>query len=819
MAHHRPTPLSTSLSAHRRARLATLAALAATALTACGGSDNADNGSEPPPAALRADIRRTQMGVAHIKASDWRGLGYGFGYAQAQDNLCTLADAFLTYRGERSRYLGGQALARHLGTIGQPANLDSDFFHRHVLDDEAVQAMVAAQSDDLRALVAGFAAGYNRYVREIKGGAESKAHAACRSQPWLLPIAEADVWRRMMQANLAAGYSNFVSAIANAQPPAAKAGPDAAPPRIDGPLRPPPLQVGGAAGVGSNMYGFGRTATGGASVLFGNPHWYWKGADRFYQAQLTIPGQIDVSGVSFLGVPLVLIGFNEHVAWSHTVSTARRFGLFQLQLDASDPTRYLVDGRAVPMQATTIEVQDLLPTGDVQTRTRTLYKSSHGPIAHLGAMHPALGWTAASAFAIRDINAGNHRSFRNWLRWAQARSLDEFIRIQKEEAAVPWVNTVAVGRGSGLAWYADMGAVPNAPPALLATCATPVSEALAQALPGVPVLDGSRSACQWQSDADSAQPGAIGPARMPSLRHDDYVANMNDSHWLANPERPLTGFDPIFGPTGVAQSLRTRLGHQMVRDRFDGADGLPDWRASADAVRQIVLGSRVYSAELFKADLLALACGSPAASLRPACDTLRLWDNRGHADSRGSHLWDEFWRRLPAPDSDDDKKLFAVPFSARDPLHTPRGFAAKAADTLRATLQAAAEAVTRSGAALDAERGSLLYATRGGETIALYGGCGEHGYFTIACSEKPLGQGGYSMDGQPHGNTYLQVVSFTRTGVQAHTLLAHAQSDDPASAHHGDYTRAYAKRQWLRLPFTESEITASPGYRRISLRE
>ncbi|MDO5087094.1 MAG: penicillin acylase family protein, partial [Comamonadaceae bacterium] len=611
----------------------------------------------------------------------------------------------------------------------------------------------------------------------------------------------------------------FVSAIANAQPPAAKAGPDTAPPRIDGPLHPPPRQVGGAAGVGSNMYGFGRTATGGASVLFGNPHWYWKGADRFYQAQLTIAGQIDVSGVSFLGVPLVLIGFNEHVAWSHTVSTAQRFGLFQLQLDPSDPTRYLVDGRAVPLQAATIQVQDLLPNGNVQTLTRTLYKSSHGPIAHLGAMHPALGWTAASAIAIRDINASNHRSFRNWLRWGQARSLDEFIRIQKEEAAVPWVNTVAVGRDSGQAWYADMGAVPNAPPELLAACATPVSEALAKALPGVPVLNGSRSACQWQSDPDSAQPGAIGPARMPSLRHDDYVANMNDSHWLANPERPLTGFDPIFGPTGVAQSLRTRLGHQMVQDRFDGADGLPDWRASADAVRQIVLGSRVYSAELFKADLLSLACSGPAASLRPACDTLRLWDNRGHARSRGSHLWDEFWRRLPAPDSDDGKKLFAVPFNARDPLHTPRGFAAQAAPTLRATLEAAAEAVTRSGAALDAERGSLLYATRDGEAIALYGGCGEHGYFTIACSEKPLGQGGYSMDGQPHGNTYLQVVSFTRTGVQAHTLLAHSQSDDPASPHHGDYTRAYARKEWLRVPFTESEITASPGYRRFSLRE
>ena len=57
-----------------------------------------------------AEIRRTSMGVPHIKAANWADLGYGYGYAQAEDNLCTMADGFLTYRGERSQYLGPNAL-------------------------------------------------------------------------------------------------------------------------------------------------------------------------------------------------------------------------------------------------------------------------------------------------------------------------------------------------------------------------------------------------------------------------------------------------------------------------------------------------------------------------------------------------------------------------------------------------------------------------------------------------------------------------------------------------------------------------------------
>ena len=92
------------------------------------------------------------MGVPHIKASDWGGLGYGYGYAQAQDNLCTMADSFLTYRGERSQYFGGSALLAYSSTIGQPRNIDSDFFHRHLITQDVLDAMVAQQGESLRKL-------------------------------------------------------------------------------------------------------------------------------------------------------------------------------------------------------------------------------------------------------------------------------------------------------------------------------------------------------------------------------------------------------------------------------------------------------------------------------------------------------------------------------------------------------------------------------------------------------------------------------------------------------------------------------------------
>ena len=143
----------------------------------------------------------------------------------------------LTYRGERSKYFGGDAVATSISTIGRPKNLDSDFFHRQVIPADTLGPLVAAQPPELRALVTGFAAGYNRYIKDLKPGG---ANAACAGQSWVLPITADDVYRRMLAGNLAGGFSNFVAPIAEAQPPGA-----AAPARKadNADILPPALQV------------------------------------------------------------------------------------------------------------------------------------------------------------------------------------------------------------------------------------------------------------------------------------------------------------------------------------------------------------------------------------------------------------------------------------------------------------------------------------------------------------------------------------------------------------------------------------------------
>ncbi len=800
----------------------------AAALAGCAThADNAARAQVPTAPHYHAEMRRAPDGVPQVIANDWGSLGWGTAYAQAGDNLCTLAAAFVTYRGERSRWFGPEGTQPTASTLGSLNNLDSDFFFKLADDAARVKAYRDAQPPEIRALVDGFAAGYNRYVHDWRTGAAPHSNQACRDAGWVGEITADDVYKRLFAANLAGGDARFAGRIANARPPAlgtasqthSGTGSTDTLAEFTRAVADTPLTVGGGHGIGSNALAFGADGSSdGHATLLGNPHWFLEGPDKFYQMRLSIPGKLDVSGVAMLGVPVVMIGFNRDVAWTHTVSAARRFGIFQLQLAQDSPTTYLRDGRRVPMTPVPLTVQARQPDGTLREMNRTLYRTELGPVVNLSGYSPAMRWQGTQAFAIRDINTENYRVFANFLDWGRARSLDEFRAIQTREAAVPWVNTIAIGRDDPRVWYADIGAVPNVPDALAAACATPLGRAFAAGAPGVPFLDGSRAACDWRTDADSVQPGAMPAAKLPQLLRRDFVANMNNTHWLANPAQPLTGYAAVTGIERSAPGLRARLGLRMAQQRMAGTDGYPGRGATPATLRSMALDSRSMAATLYKRDALDAACNAVAADsagkreigidrdpaggepfaarsidIAPACRVLRDWNDTAQPDARGATLWDAWWTRI---DTLPDDSRNRVPFDAQRPLDTPSGLKADG-QTLAKMLAVAVLRVEQGGFAIDAERSDTLFAVRNGVRIGLFGGCDSDGYFTSACSEQRIEQGGKLIDAHANANTYLQVVSFGGTdGVDASTLMAGAQSDDPASPYFADGTLRYADQQW-----------------------
>ena len=71
----------------------------------------------------KAVLRYTEHGIPHIVAKDYAGLGYGYGCAAATDNVCELANIYLTVSGQRSQVLrpGGRRLPVAVRGGEQPA--------------------------------------------------------------------------------------------------------------------------------------------------------------------------------------------------------------------------------------------------------------------------------------------------------------------------------------------------------------------------------------------------------------------------------------------------------------------------------------------------------------------------------------------------------------------------------------------------------------------------------------------------------------------------------------------------------------------------
>ena len=120
------------------------------------------------------EIQRTNFGVAHIRAFDYEGLGYGVAYAHAQDNVCQTADRLVTIRGERSKFFGAGAIGR-LGLRLLP-NEQIDVFIQAHMDDAALAQAQTKTSESVRAMARGYVAGYNRFLTDNA----NTLPAACR---------------------------------------------------------------------------------------------------------------------------------------------------------------------------------------------------------------------------------------------------------------------------------------------------------------------------------------------------------------------------------------------------------------------------------------------------------------------------------------------------------------------------------------------------------------------------------------------------------------------------------------------------------------
>ncbi|MFJ7330668.1 acylase [Streptomyces cyaneofuscatus] len=768
----------------------------------------------PSGGGLSATIRYTEYGIPHIVAKDYANLGFGTGWAQAADQVCTLADGFVTVRGERSKFFGPDA-APDFSLSSAAKNLSSDLYFRGVRDSGTVEKLLkvpapAGPSRDAKESMRGFAAGYNAWLRQNR---DRITDPACRGASWVRPVTALDVAVRGFALAVLGGQGRGIDGITAAQPPTA-APPAAGVTPKEAAAAAQRLLSTQNADMGSNAVAFrGSTTANGRGLLLGNPHYPWDGGRRFWQSQQTIPGELNVAGGSLLGSTTVSIGHNADVAWSHTVATGVTLNLHQLTLDPADPTVYLVDGKPQRMTPRTVTV----PVKDAAPVTRTQWWTRYGPVVtSLGAALP-LPWTASTAYALNDPNAVNLRSADTSLGFSKARSTAGIQRALHRSQGLPWVNTIAADR-SGNSFFSQSQVLPRITDELAARCSTPLGQATYPSA-GLAVLDGSQSACALGRDRDAVQPGIFGPGRMPTLKNTPYVENSNDSAWLTNADRPLTGYERVFGTTATQRSIRTRGAIEDVAAMAERG------RLRVTDLERQQFANRAPTGDLVAADVAqwcaalpggtAVGSGGTAVDVSAACPVLRRWDRSVDSDSRGALLFDRFWRK--ADSSVPGAELWKVPFDAADPVRTPRGLNTAAPGLSKALADTVTE-LKAAGIALDAPLGKHQFVVRNGKRIPVGGGTESLGIWNKIEPVWNPSAGGYA--GVSAGSSYIQAVGWDNSRCPvARTLLTYSQSSNPNSPHYSDQTRLFSGERWVTSRFCEKDIARSPQLKVVRVHE
>jgi len=348
-------------------------------LTRTSGQVSLPGLSEP------VQILRDRWGVPHIYARNASDLFVAQGYVHAQDRLWQM---------ELQRRTGLGRLAEVFGPIA----LDTDRFVRVLGFNRVVRREAEALEGEARAVVDAYVRGVNAFIAQNTRRLPIEfTILRLRPEPW--QAEDVLVWAKMMALNLSRDWmtdllrARIVAAVGPERaallepeyPPAhpltiprgvrygAEIGADA----LRMAAAAAPFAGSSAAGQGSNAWAVSgaRTASG-RPLLASDPHLMLQVPSLWYENHLS-GGDIHVTGASLPGIPCVVIGHNERVAWGLTNGENNVQDLFIERFDPSDPTRYEFQGA---WEQATVVHERIVVKGQAEPAIEDVRITRHGPI-------------------------------------------------------------------------------------------------------------------------------------------------------------------------------------------------------------------------------------------------------------------------------------------------------------------------------------------------------------------------------------------------------------------------------------------------------
>jgi penicillin amidase len=332
-----------------------------------------------PKAEIR--IERDADGVPLITAWDDEDVAFGLGFVHAQERLFQMELQRRYGAGRLAEIFGQQAVAtdRQMRVLG---------LYR------AAESAIPSLSPQMNRALSAYAAGVNAFLASRRGALPPEfLLLGFVPEPW--QPADSLVWGKLMAVQLGGNYrgellrarmARTITAadLAFLYPEYPKAAPttlaDADMLSIYRRLALDRLYEALPAVVGPNYASNnwvvdGTHSASGKPLLANDPHLVFGAPGFWYLASLKTP-QHEIAGGTVAGVPLVVIGHNERIAWGFTTTTSDVEDLYIEKIDPADPGQYLTPQGSAPFSSReeTILVKGAAPV-DI-----TIRETRHGPV-------------------------------------------------------------------------------------------------------------------------------------------------------------------------------------------------------------------------------------------------------------------------------------------------------------------------------------------------------------------------------------------------------------------------------------------------------
>jgi penicillin amidase len=407
-------------------------------------------------------VVRDRWGIPHIKASNRTDLYFAQGFVHAQDRLWQMD-------------INRRAAAGRLAEILGPLALQSDRLARTLGFYRLGKASWEQTDEPVRHDVTAYTAGINSF---LNSGAKLPIEFSLlryEPEPWtindsaafgrLMPWPLSHVWAvKLLRAQLIEKVGPDLAQ--ELEPYYPERNPITLPHGIEfnqlglndmlieanGPFLNSSIQ---GSSLGSNAWVISASKSStGRPLLCNDMHLPIGTPSLWYYNQLVADQSgkneedIHVAGVSLPGVPYVMVGHNQHIAWGATVSFIDVEDLFIERFDPNDPSRYLYKGDWLKAE----RYEERIKIKGKQDHLETVKITSHGPVIS------SLGTPSETTLSLQSIALQPEAGFAGFAMLGKAHDWNDFVGAVRR-LTVPPLNLVYADDKNNIGYYVS-GKVP-----------------------------------------------------------------------------------------------------------------------------------------------------------------------------------------------------------------------------------------------------------------------------------------------------------------------------------------------------------------------